>query len=114
MHWPVLVFSSLFEAFVPLLVIRSENYTNPLYLSFLLVTVVSSIVGLRYAMRVIPLGIAYTVWTALGILGTVVLGVTVLDESLEPIEIFSLMLIVLAVIGLRISSSESVKASTAS
>ena len=104
MHWPILVLASLFEAFIPLLVIRSESYTHAVYLPLLLITVVCSILGLRYAMAAIPLSIAYTVWTALGILGTAVIGVTVLKETLETVELFSLLLIVIAVIGLRISS----------
>ena len=104
MHWPVLVLASLFEAFIPILVIRSESYTHAVYLPLLLITVVCSILGLRYAMAAIPLGIAYTVWTALGILGTAVIGAVVLKETLETLELFCLLLIVIAVAGLRISS----------
>jgi multidrug transporter EmrE-like cation transporter len=104
MHWSVLVTVSLFEAFVPLLVIKSESYIQPLYVFLLLITVACSILGLRYAMRAIPLSIAYTVWTALGILGTAVVGAAVLEEILDFVEIACLLLIVIAVAGLRISS----------
>ena len=104
MHWPVLIFASLFEAFIPILVIRSDSYTHLLYTSALVATVVCSILGLRYAMAVIPLGIAYLVWTSLGILGSVTIGAEVLHEHISGVEMASLALIVVAVIGLRISS----------
>lgn len=104
MHWPVLVLASVFEAFIPLLVIRSEDYTHVVYLPLLLITVVCSILGLRFAMAAIPLSIAYMVWTALGILGTAVIGAVVLEETLEIIELLSLLLMLIAVAGLRISS----------
>ena len=104
MHWPVLVLASVFEAFIPLLVIRSEGYTHAVYLPLLMITVACSILGLRYALAVIPLSIAYMVWTALGILGTAVIGAVVLGETLEIIELLSLLLMLIAVAGLRISS----------
>ncbi len=105
MHWPVLIMASLFEAVIPLLIIRSENYSHLLYTPLLVVTVICSILGLRFAMQVIPLSVAYMVWTALGILGTALIGVMLLGERLDTFEIASLLLIVIAVAGLRVSAS---------
>ena len=104
MHWPVLVLAGLIEAFIPILVIRSEDYTHPAYLALLLTAVICSILGLRYAMSAISLSIAYTVWTAPGILGTTVIGALVLKETLEILQLCSLLLTVIAVVGLRVSS----------
>jgi quaternary ammonium compound-resistance protein SugE len=112
LHWTGRIVASLFEACIPLLIIRSEDYSQPLYLPLLLATVVCSILGLRYAMAAIPLTTAYMVWTSLGILGTALIGVTLLDETLSPIEIGSLLLIAIAVAGLRICSTSQEPAGT--
>ena len=92
------------EAFMPLLILRSQDYTSIPYTLLLVFSVVSSVAGLRYAMNRIPLAIAYLIWTSLGIVGTVIVGVTWLDESLTTLQMMSIVLIVTAVIGLRINS----------
>lgn len=106
MHWPVLIVASLFEAVIPLLIIRSESFTHLLYTPLLAATVICSILGLRYAMKAIQLSIAYMVWTALGILGTAAIGAWMLEEKLQVLELVSLALIVIAVAGLRLSTVE--------
>ena len=108
MHWLALSAAGVLEAFIPILVIRTESYTQPLYIALLAVCVVLSFMGVRYSTNKIPLGIAYTVWTALGILGTVLVGATLLGENINPFKMICLVLIVFAVTGLRISTGEEV------
>lgn len=109
MQWLVLILAGLFEAFIPILIIRSETYTHLMYTPLLFVIIAASILCLRYAMTRMPVSIAYTVWTACGILGTTLIGSLMLNESMNTIKIVSLFLIVIAVTGLRISTSESGK-----
>ncbi|MCY1544682.1 Quaternary ammonium compound-resistance protein SugE [compost metagenome] len=69
-----------------------------------LVTVAAAIGGIYFltlAMRELPVSVAYPVWTAIGSLGTVLLGVLLLGESLTPLKLVSAALIVAGVAGLK-------------
>ena len=70
----------------------------------MLTTIIVAVILMRYSMNGIPLAIAYMVWTSLGILGTSLIGIYVLEEPLTIIKAISLAVIVIAVAGLRISS----------
>ncbi|MNF98408.1 Quaternary ammonium compound-resistance protein SugE [compost metagenome] len=56
---------------------------------------------LTLSMRVLPVSIAYPIWTAIGTLGTVLLGFLLLGEALTPVKLLSVVLIVAGVAGLR-------------
>ncbi len=106
MSWLILTLSGLLEAGIPILIIKSNNYTDVVYTSVLGIVVTGSVMGLRFAMRSIPLAIAYIVWTALGILGTVFLGAIFLDEVISVFKIACVTVMIVAVTGLRLSSTE--------
>jgi quaternary ammonium compound-resistance protein SugE len=65
------------------------------------VAAVAGIYFLTLSMRVLPVSIAYPIWTAIGTLGTVLLGFLLLGESLTPAKLLSVVLIVAGVAGLR-------------
>lgn len=58
---------------------------------------------LGVCIRSLPLGTAYAVWTGIGVVGTVVFGVAVLGEGLSWIRIGCLLMIIIGVVGLRVS-----------
>jgi quaternary ammonium compound-resistance protein SugE len=58
---------------------------------------------LSNAMKILPAGTAYAVWTGIGAAGTAVVGILLLGESASPLRVFSLALIVAGVIGLRLA-----------
>ncbi len=69
-----------------------------------LITVVAAVGGVYFltlAMRELPVSVAYPVWTAIGSLGTVLLGVVLLGESLTLVKLLSVGLIVAGVAGLK-------------
>jgi quaternary ammonium compound-resistance protein SugE len=73
----------------------------------LAVTIVAMVVsvGLLYvALRDLPLGTAYAVWTGIGAAGTAILGVVLLDESASPPRLLCIALILAGVIGLKLVS----------
>ena len=73
------------------------------------ITVVASLASfllLVFAMRSLPLGTAYAVWTGIGAIGTFVVGVVLLGESSSVWRIASALLIVAGVVGLRLTSAE--------
>jgi quaternary ammonium compound-resistance protein SugE len=63
---------------------------------------VASLAFLGLALRVLPLGTAYAVWTGIGTAGTVVLGILLFGEPAEPLRLGCIALIVAGVVGLRI------------
>jgi quaternary ammonium compound-resistance protein SugE len=71
---------------------------------FTLVTAVGSFVLLALAMRQLPLGTAYAVWTGIGALGAFVFGIIMLGEAVTVARIASAALIVIGLIGLKLSS----------
>ncbi|MCY1344650.1 Quaternary ammonium compound-resistance protein SugE [compost metagenome] len=67
----------------------------------MVVAAVAGIYFLTLSMRVLPVSIAYPIWTAIGTLGTVLLGFLLLGEALTPAKLVSVVLIVAGVAGLR-------------
>ena len=64
-----------------------------------------SFILLAQALKTIPAGTAYAMWTGIGAAGTAIIGILVLNESDNPIRIFSILLVVSGIIGLKISST---------
>ncbi|PHM62984.1 quaternary ammonium compound efflux SMR transporter SugE [Xenorhabdus ishibashii] len=72
-----------------------------------LITISAMIVSmglLAYAMKNLPAGTAYAVWTGIGVVGTAIFGIMVLGESANFARILSLGLIVTGIIGLKLAS----------
>jgi quaternary ammonium compound-resistance protein SugE len=61
---------------------------------------------LSLAMRTIPLGTAYAVWTGIGAVGVAVLGMLLFEESRDILRILCLLLIVAGIIGLKLVSTQ--------
>jgi quaternary ammonium compound-resistance protein SugE len=82
------------------------KYTDGLtrYIGISTATVIGMILSyvfLALAMRDLPVGTAYPVWTGIGAVGTALFGIVVLHESRDPLRLFCLALIVVGVIGLK-------------
>jgi quaternary ammonium compound-resistance protein SugE len=65
---------------------------------------IASVVLLGLAMKQLPVGTAYAVWTGIGSFGTVVLGIVLLGESAAPLRLVCLGLIVLGILGLKLTA----------
>ena len=71
------------------------------------ITVMAMIVSmalLAWAMKSLPVGTAYAVWTGIGAVGAAITGIVLLGESANPMRLASLALIVLGIIGLKLST----------
>lgn len=66
----------------------------------------ASLYLLSRALRTIPIGTGYAVWTGIGAAGTALIGILVLGESRSPARLASIALILIGVIGLRAFASE--------
>jgi quaternary ammonium compound-resistance protein SugE len=66
---------------------------------------VASMVALAKAAEVIPIGTAYSVWVGIGIVGAAIVGIAVHDDPANPGRVFFLCLLVLSIVGLKVTSS---------
>lgn len=104
MAWLYLFVAGLLEVVWATAMKYSEGFTRP---GPSVVTVGAMIVSfalLATAMRTLPLGTAYGVWTGIGVIGSALLGILLLGESAAPARLLFLALIVIGVVGLRLVS----------
>lgn len=104
MAWLYLVVAGLFEVGFALGLKYSEGFTRLWPTVGMVVAGGISFYLLSIAMRSLPVGTAYAVWTGIGAAGTVILGILFLKESSDLIRLLSITLIIVGVVGLRFSS----------
>lgn len=104
MSWSILLLAGLFEiAWAGLLKVAA---TKPSWTvaTATIVTMVASIWLLSQAMKQIPLGTAYAVWTGIGAVGTFVLGIVCFAEALTVGRLISFVLLIAGLIGLKFTT----------
>jgi quaternary ammonium compound-resistance protein SugE len=106
MAWLVLLAGAVFEVAFALSLKPSEGFSRLWPTLGVLVFGVISVVLLAKTLDRLPVGTAYAIWTGLGSVGVVTLGIVVFDEPLTPARIACLALIVTGVIGLRLAGAE--------
>ena len=105
MAWIVLLISGLLETVWAIALARSEGFSKPSWVLLFVVAGAASFAGLAYALRELPVGTAYAVWTGLGAAGTAIVGMAVLGEPAQVMRIVCVLLIVVAVVGLQATGS---------
>jgi len=104
MSWFLLFIAGLLEVAWAAGLKTSEGFTRLWPSVFTLITAVGSFVLLALAMRQLPLGTAYAVWTGIGAVGAFVFGIVMLGEAVTVARVASAALIVIGLIGLKFSS----------
>ena len=102
MAWLVLFAAGLFEIGWAVGLKYTEGFTR---LGPTLATAASMVVSLGLlglALRSLPLGTAYAVWTGVGTVGTALLGMALFDESADPIRLACIGLILAGIVGLKL------------
>lgn len=105
MPWVVLVVAGLFEVVWAFSMKQSEGFTR---LGPSLVTLAAMLVSfglLAWAMRSLPLGTAYMVWTGIGAVGAFVVGVIFLGEAVNALRLAAALLIVAGIVLMKLSTS---------
>jgi quaternary ammonium compound-resistance protein SugE len=104
MSWTILLIAGLLEV-VWAVGLKYTHGFSRLTPSIITVTaMIVSIVLLSWAMKTLPTGTAYAVWTGIGAVGAAITGMVLLGESTSPARILSLALIVAGIIGLKLST----------
>ena len=82
----------------------SDGFTRPVPSIVTIVAMIFSFGLLAVAMKSLPLGTAYTVWTGIGAVGAFIVGVTVLGEALTAARVLAAVLIVSGLVLMKVSS----------
>jgi quaternary ammonium compound-resistance protein SugE len=104
MAWIYLFIAGLFEVTWAVGMKYAEGFTKLGPSIFTIVTMTAGIIFLSLAMRTLPLGTAYAVWTGIGTIGTVIYGIIFFNEPKEIIRLVCILLILIGIVGLKITS----------
>ena len=101
MSWLLLAIAGLFEVGWAVGMKYSDGFTRPVPTALTVIALIISMVLLALAVRDLPVGTAYAVWTGIGAAGTAILGMWLFDESRDPVRLICLSLVVVGVLGLK-------------
>ncbi len=104
MSWIILFCAGLFEVGWAVGLKYTEGFTRPLPTALTVAAMAISLGLLGLAMKELPLGTAYAIWTGVGAVGTVIAGIILFGESMALIRLASVALIVTGLIGLKVSA----------
>ena len=106
MQWFLLFIAGAFEITWAVAMKYSEGFTKLGPAALTAVTYILSAVFLAMALKKLPLGTAYAMWTGFGIVGTSLLGIALFHEKLTLPQGICILLIVGGIVGLKLLSSE--------
>ncbi len=110
MAWFILGVAGLFEIGWAIGLKYTEGFTRPLPTALTIGSIVLSMGLLGLAVRTLPIGTAYAIWTGIGAVGTAILGILLFREPATVARIACLTLIVVGIVGLKIVSPPDVGA----
>jgi quaternary ammonium compound-resistance protein SugE len=102
--WICLVIAGLLEFIWAVGLKQSHGFTRPVPSVVTVVAALLSFYLLGVAMKELPVGTAYAVWTGIGAVGAAIIGIVFLGESREFWRVISLVLIVAGIVGLKLTS----------
>lgn len=105
MAWIALLVAGLFEVVWASFMKQSEGFTRLWPSVITLVTMAISFALLAYAMRTLPLGTAYAVWTGIGAVGAFAVGILLLGEAASPLRLLAAALLLGGLVLMKLSSS---------
>lgn len=105
MAWLYLVIAGVLEVVWAYTMKQSHGFSKLTPSVITIVTMIASFGLLSLAMRTLPLGTAYTIWTGIGAVGAFVVGIVVLGETMSLMRIVAAVLIVSGLVLMKLSSS---------
>lgn len=104
MAWLILFVAGLFEIGWAIGLKYAEGFTRPLPSVLTLASMVISVVLLAQAVKVLPIGTGYAVWTGIGTVGTAILGIVLFSEPATALRLACIGLIVAGILGLKFAA----------
>jgi quaternary ammonium compound-resistance protein SugE len=104
MSWYVLLLAGLFEIAWAIGLEYSDGLTKPLPTLGTVIALLISMVLLAQAVKELPIGTAYAVWTGIGAVGTATLGIVLFEEPMTPERVAFIGVIVVGIVGLNLTT----------
>ncbi len=105
MHWILLFIAGLFEISWAIGLKFSHGFTQIIPSALTVICMILSFYFLALALKNLPLGTAYAIWTGIGTVGTVILGIILFKEPVSVIRIACIALILCGITGLNLLSA---------
>lgn len=102
MAWFVLFVAGLLEVGWAVGLKYTEGFTRPLPTALTVLSMVASLTLLGLALRTLPLGTAYAIWTGIGTIGTAAAGIALFAEPADAARLACIGLIVAGIVGLKL------------
>lgn len=104
MAWIYLFIAGLFEVGWAVGLKYTEGFTRPMPILFTAISLIASMGLLGWAVRSLPLGTAYAIWTGIGAVGTVIAGIILFKEPATAARLACVGLIVAGILGLKLTA----------
>lgn len=104
MEWIFLVIAGGLEVFWSTCMKYSEGFTDLKFSILTIIGMIFSFLFLSQATKSLPLGTAYAVWTGIGALGAVIVGIVLFKEPVTAARIFFVSLLLIGIVGLKATS----------
>jgi quaternary ammonium compound-resistance protein SugE len=104
LSWVYLFIAGIFEIVWAISLKYTYGFTRLVPSLITLTGMTISFYFLALATRVLPIGTAYAIWTGIGAIGAVIIGMLFLNEPINTLRILFVILILIGIIGLKISS----------
>ncbi|MBN8787511.1 MAG: multidrug efflux SMR transporter [Terrimonas sp.] len=106
MAWFILIIAGLFEVAFTTCLKMSDNFKNLWWSIGFFVSITLSFLLLNKAIQTIPIGTSYAVWTGIGAVGSVIVGIALFKEPASFWRMFFIFLLIASIAGLKISTTE--------
>ncbi|RVU76995.1 MULTISPECIES: multidrug efflux SMR transporter [Lactobacillus] len=106
MSWIFLVIAGLCEVFWSTMMKLSNGFSNLWFSVLTVIGMIASFAGLIIATKHLPLSIAYPVWTGIGAVGAVVVGIFCFHENLNWQTLIFVAFLIIGIIGIKLTSAE--------
>ena len=103
--WISLAVAGAFEVVWAVGLKLADGFSKPLPSAVTIMAMAASLYFLSLALKEIPLGTGYAIWTGIGAVGTAILGIILFSESTQLIRLLCIALIVVGIVGLKYSST---------
>lgn len=105
MAWIYLLGAGLLEVLWASMMKQSDGLSRPLPTGIMLVSMGASFALLTLALRTLPLGTAYAVWTGIGAAGAFIVGIIAFGDALTLGRVLSVVLILVGIVGLKLTTN---------
>ncbi|CDR34249.1 DMT family transporter [Criblamydia sequanensis] len=102
MSWVYLFLAGILEIVWAYFLKKVDGFSKPFSLAIMILAMILSFWLLNLSLRTLPLGLAYAVWTGIGIAGTVIVGILFLGEEFDILKIVCIAMILVGIFGLKL------------